>query len=180
VAVTTFELDFWLRINHLTRCNSFFTRCCPRHFRGQEQVYAYTFASPTVAYSFNTNNRGNIFNILNSCASHPHPHDDNVLTLCCDLVTLIPGRITQHLFFDTPWARHGQDAYISMETFPPRNPDPINPPLSISLLEAGAILLGIGSMSLEELLSIIGGYHKMPTYLNFMKSRPDDTAWPLT
>ena len=163
--------------DHLTGCDRnkpfSFKPHCPA--RGIENVYAYTFASPTVAYKSGpgiirdvANPRKNIFNILNSCDDSAHA-GKKMVTLCCDLVTQIPGRIMQFLINDDPWARHGQDAYI-----------PMTPPLdsSLSLIELVSVLAGTHpTLTFDQLLGIIGPNHAMPTYLNWMQGQPDTLAW---
>lgn len=172
---------------HLNGCKTnkpfSFKPHCPT--RGIENVYAYTFASPTVVAESKKIDFENIFNIMNSCGNHVHPGSFiaglNLLFSevmgCCDVVTWIPGLLLPDVpiwpFVTGPWVRNGQEAYVDMLQNPPLG---LN--LSDILLEAicnapdiQAILAG---PIISALLNAVGEEHKMGTYYDWMLNLPGD------
>ena len=119
---------------------------------GQERVYAYTFASPTVVDENKAGPDANIFNILNQCGSNNHSVGGLVANACCDLVTHIPGlaRVEIPLLGLSPQKRHGLEAHVDM----------------------------IQEKSGWNFIDKIAHNHKMPTYLGWMDTLPDETTWP--
>jgi hypothetical protein len=113
----------------------------------RDNVFAYTFATPTVVDSISRKDDPNIFNILNSCGNSTGNHDGPIETFatagCCDIVTHLPG-------LGIPF-RNGKDAYIDM------SPSPENP-----------------YISWIPFIGAVAEHHKMSTYLNWMTSLSDD------
>jgi len=112
----------------------------------EENVFAYTFASPTVVDENKASPDTNIFNILNSCNNENHSFGGLIANACCDFVTHIPSLAIDNLSFVSGpnWGRHGLDAHIDMV---PENP----------------------KWNFFERIAI---NHKMPTYLNWMEALP--------
>ena len=138
-----------LLADHLTDCNG--SDGCP--VRSKENVYAYTFASPTVTNEPKVKHanelRNNIFNILNCCKETQQHNLLMVPAACCDVVTHVPG-----FLLPGTWSRYGLEAHIDMV-----NEDVVFPYGSLNPLDK------------------IGVNHKMPTYVGLMDALPDDTTW---
>jgi hypothetical protein len=115
---------------------------------GTEDVFSYTFASPTITLFPNSSN--NIFNIMNEV----------------DLVPKLP-----YSFIGAQ--RYGHQAYIlEMEPYPPSNQHIITP---IEELFDDMPLDGlIELIGLPQLLESVGGTHGMSTYLHWMDTLPEN------
>ena len=122
---------------------------------GQERVYAYTFASPTVVDENKAGPDANIFNILNQCGSNGHSFGGLIANACCDFVTHIPSLARRDLFgISILQKRHGLEAHIDM--VPENAKEPSWAPIDF------------GNIAIN---------HKMPTYLGWLDALPDETSW---